>query len=774
MNLKNFQLVSKTFYKYLLISIGILVFILYSLFLFHNSARADITIGLVGYWNFDEGSGTTAADSSGNNNTGTLTNGPSWTTGKIGQALNFDNVDDNVSISKDLLGTSSSTIAAWIYAKGYGEGGYGNVVANGYTSFALVGWDAKLYFTSDNSSHQTVSASNSLPLNQWVFVAVTRTKTGITNFYINGALNGAPNQNSGTPFTIYNSTFIGNSINGNSTFDGLIDEVRIYNRVLSSTEISELYNYSGGGTPTPTQSGAPTPTPSVTSTPTPSATATPTPTPGCSWAGNTGTVSSPYSNTDVADCVTDAAGKTGNVIITIPTSTPTWSTAVTINMSSGWTNVTGLIIQGAGQTSTVITANSNRLFYITGKNTIAFRMTALGLSGAGDPTLGVVQVEGNFFTCRFDHININQTTTKSVVVGFYSSSAHLGLYSQTTTNYDKQKILFDHINFTNTSGTWLTFLMAYGRWQNWTDNDDWGTDNAIFIENSTFTYSGNAFITDTEGGVRLVFRYNTCINAGPATHDVSNYGRRGSRIVENYGNSYTCTGSCDPYGVSPVGNRGGSGLIYNNKITGWINKTSTEIWRVVYNFAQILPGYYCKDTGSIKLCEDLVRHCTGGTKKGCVQDADCPIGTCNPSTICTTDDDCGFTTTGVRCVQLDGADWITGAPVGWPCRDQIGRGKDIIATGGQEASPVYFWHNGPEDACMIEGGACSEISTWNCSSAGIYCAKDRDYCMHSPATDCGTKAEWSYTAYAYPHPLAIASGTPDTTPPAAPTGVAVN
>src|SRR3989338_5343069 len=56
------------------------------------------TSGLVGYWTFDEGAGTTANDSSGNNNTGTLTNGPTWTTGKIGQALNFDGVNDYVDL----------------------------------------------------------------------------------------------------------------------------------------------------------------------------------------------------------------------------------------------------------------------------------------------------------------------------------------------------------------------------------------------------------------------------------------------------------------------------------------------------------------------------------------------------------------------------------------------------------------------------------------------------------------------------------------------------
>jgi len=56
------------------------------------------TPNLVGYWNFDEGAGTVVSDSSGNNNTGTLTNGPLWTAGKVGNALNFDGTNDYVSI----------------------------------------------------------------------------------------------------------------------------------------------------------------------------------------------------------------------------------------------------------------------------------------------------------------------------------------------------------------------------------------------------------------------------------------------------------------------------------------------------------------------------------------------------------------------------------------------------------------------------------------------------------------------------------------------------
>src|SRR4030042_5737253 len=93
-----------------------LVFLVFLSLIFYSqhSANADINTGLVGYWNFDATSGTTALDSSGSNNTGTLINGPTWTTGKIDNALSFDGVDDYVSISgnSDLV-SNQGTIGFW-------------------------------------------------------------------------------------------------------------------------------------------------------------------------------------------------------------------------------------------------------------------------------------------------------------------------------------------------------------------------------------------------------------------------------------------------------------------------------------------------------------------------------------------------------------------------------------------------------------------------------------------------------------------------------------
>jgi hypothetical protein len=93
--------------------------------------RADITTGLVGQWKFDESSGsTTAADSSGSGNTGTLTNmatSTAWVSGQIGNALEFDGTNDyvNAGSASNLDDLSVMTVSAWIYPHTLGEGNLG-------------------------------------------------------------------------------------------------------------------------------------------------------------------------------------------------------------------------------------------------------------------------------------------------------------------------------------------------------------------------------------------------------------------------------------------------------------------------------------------------------------------------------------------------------------------------------------------------------------------------------------------------------------------------
>jgi len=81
-----------------------------------GSTSLTVTVsGLVGYWKFDDGSGTTAADSSGNAHTATLVNGVSWVTGKIGDAVSANGVNQYVSTPAiNLSATKAVTWTAWV------------------------------------------------------------------------------------------------------------------------------------------------------------------------------------------------------------------------------------------------------------------------------------------------------------------------------------------------------------------------------------------------------------------------------------------------------------------------------------------------------------------------------------------------------------------------------------------------------------------------------------------------------------------------------------
>ena len=105
-----------------------LFFLLLFIFSF-QSASADITTGLVSHWKLDETSGTIATDSAGTNN-GTLTNGPTWVTGKLNNALSFDGTNDYVNAGNpaSLTDINVKTISAWIKLNSYGETSYGRVV----------------------------------------------------------------------------------------------------------------------------------------------------------------------------------------------------------------------------------------------------------------------------------------------------------------------------------------------------------------------------------------------------------------------------------------------------------------------------------------------------------------------------------------------------------------------------------------------------------------------------------------------------------------------
>jgi hypothetical protein len=212
--------------------------------------------GLVGHWRLDEGRTRSTADSSGNGNTGSLigAGGPSWITGIISNALRFDGKDEyvNVPYNGTLAITADITIAAWI--KREVPLAYDGVVAKtdggtvwDYDIFFNDG-DNRLTFWSDVASPISVLSTGEISDTNWHHVAVTRNGSTVT-FYFDGIEAGTATMNGlfannavpvriGTDGPEYDEV--------RAAFQGGIDDVRIYNRALSTTEVRAL-NVSGTG-----------------------------------------------------------------------------------------------------------------------------------------------------------------------------------------------------------------------------------------------------------------------------------------------------------------------------------------------------------------------------------------------------------------------------------------------------------------------------------------------------------------------------------------------
>jgi len=225
------------------------VSIIAALILVHTpTSRATLTEGLVGYWSFDDWADP-GRDDSGNGNDGTV-HGATWTTGKFGGALSFDGVDNYVSVSDDaaLDITGNITVSAWVYLT---RGGlYQAIVTKCVSSGARnnpfdfrTTWHAKpdlAFVRADAVAHERVYGTVALAMGQWHHVSV-RVENNIPDFYVNGYITGkyADTTFTRTPTGNANPLLIGRRDDG-LYFNGLIDEVRIYNRALSGSEIMAL------------------------------------------------------------------------------------------------------------------------------------------------------------------------------------------------------------------------------------------------------------------------------------------------------------------------------------------------------------------------------------------------------------------------------------------------------------------------------------------------------------------------------------------------------
>jgi hypothetical protein len=305
--------------------------------------------------------------------------------------------------------------------------------------------------------------------------------------------------------------------------------------------------------------------------------------------------------------------------------------------------------------------------------------------------------------------------------------------------------LIDNCNFFNSN------VLIYGdagadAYIQWTDDRNFGSDEFIFIENCDFEFTVWGNAVDGNCGNKTVVRFCTFINTYVEQHSVQG-DVRGTKAFELYNNTLTAGKDVKIWSIWP---RGGTGFIFNNRFPGFTQPLFLDNVRS----AEVRGDYFLK--------------CSGTS-------------------------------------PVDGNENSTG----WPCRDQIGRGKDIEAWPAaphpklsyprQESMPAYFWGNGALVTVSERGGNSAHIKAdrdfyeenssfdgssgvgsgllssrpSTCTPGVAFWATDRGTWNKTGSGGqgvlykCVSENQWElyYTPYTYPHPLKAAGIVETTEPP---------
>ena len=133
--------------------------------------------------------------------------------------------------------TGNISISGWINPLYIG--GSGRVFSNGKVML-YTNPSGYLTFSRDGTTLIN-SGAGSIVINNWYHFVITSTSAGVTNIYINGVLSGTANQAAGTPASA-TTYYVGRATTAANYFNGAIDDLRIYDRILSQEEITLLYN----------------------------------------------------------------------------------------------------------------------------------------------------------------------------------------------------------------------------------------------------------------------------------------------------------------------------------------------------------------------------------------------------------------------------------------------------------------------------------------------------------------------------------------------------
>jgi len=203
-------------------------------------ARAEIDPNLVGWWNFEEGEGALAIDSSGHGNHGTLMGDPQWVPGYDGLALDLDGQGDYIETGKlpselGVGGDAPRTVALWVRARSFNGGGLYEMGGDGTReSFSVRTQEAEGRWL---AQYGDIDASFwTGEVDEWVHLAHVYGES-LAEVYVNGYYPYSSRQlvlRTSDDKTLRIGTCAG------IEFDGLIDDVRLYNRAATRDEVRRI------------------------------------------------------------------------------------------------------------------------------------------------------------------------------------------------------------------------------------------------------------------------------------------------------------------------------------------------------------------------------------------------------------------------------------------------------------------------------------------------------------------------------------------------------
>ncbi len=217
---------------------------------------ADTNEGLVGYWKFDESGGDVARDSGSGGNNGYLIGNPIFTDGKIGNALIFNGANQYINFGNILnIGASNFAVSVWIKT---GYSGNQPIIAKSIANNLFGRWwmvlngddlEVGLEFSGKNSITVDFTTST-LRDGKWHNIIMNVDRLSLFSLFVDSNLVGSVNVSEYRADDLNQSVdlYIGAYGNpeGNGTysgyyFNGMIDDVRVYNRSLSSEDIGDLF-----------------------------------------------------------------------------------------------------------------------------------------------------------------------------------------------------------------------------------------------------------------------------------------------------------------------------------------------------------------------------------------------------------------------------------------------------------------------------------------------------------------------------------------------------